>query len=62
VAVEVEVVFEVALEVAVAFDVVVDLDLFRIEAAAKNGSQARDKRTALFEVKQGFRIACDPPA
>jgi hypothetical protein len=56
VAVAVAVDFEVEVEVDVAFDV------FRIEAAAKSRSQAGDKKAALFEVKQGFRIACDPPA
>ncbi|MFT5535478.1 MAG: hypothetical protein ACI802_003742 [Candidatus Paceibacteria bacterium] len=59
---EVEVVVVVAVAVAVAFDVAVGFEVFRIEAAAKSRSQAGDKKATLFEVKQGFRIACDPPA
>jgi hypothetical protein len=41
-------VVEVAVEVAVEVEVEVEVavDLFRIEAAAKNGSQARDQRGA----------------
>ncbi|NDP58179.1 MAG: hypothetical protein GZ090_02330 [Oxalobacteraceae bacterium] len=47
--VEVEVEVAAAFEVAVAFAVDLDFDLPRIEAAAKNGSQAGDKRAALSE-------------
>jgi hypothetical protein len=51
-----------AVEVDVDVDFDVAFDVLRIEAAAKSRSQAGDKKAALFEVKQGFRIACDPPA